>query len=72
MPNNYGRDISRGIISRRKSGRVKIEIGMAYPDLSQNWDRVEITVLKFPGLFPSFLGQKHREESGSISIFPDF
>ena len=34
---NYGRDISRGIISRQKSGRVEIEIGMAistYPDTS--------------------------------------
>ena len=28
---NYGRDISRGIISRQKSGRVEIEIGEASP-----------------------------------------
>ena len=26
---SYGRDISRGIISRQKSGRVEIEIGEA-------------------------------------------
>ena len=28
---NHGRDISRGIISRQKSGRVEIEIGEASP-----------------------------------------
>ena len=28
---NYKRDLSRGIISRQKLGRVEIEIGMAIP-----------------------------------------
>ena len=40
------------------SGRVEIEIRMAYPDFRTNLDRVEITVLKIPGT-----------KSGKIEIF---
>ena len=40
MGSNYGRDISRWIISRQKSGRVEIEIGMAIPTFLTNRDQV--------------------------------
>ena len=44
------------------SGRVEIEIGMAYPDFPTNRDRVEITVLEFPG--------QNRGKSRFSSTFP--
>ena len=102
------RDISRGIRSRQKSGRVgsrsrsgwpipifqQIGIGSGWPiptfqqigigsrSLSSNFRDKIGENRDFPRVFPSFLGQKHREKSGkigknrgksgNISTFPDF
>ena len=86
------RDISRGIRSRQKSGRVgsrsrsgwpipifqQIGIGSGWPiptfqqigigsrSLSSNFRDKIGENRDFPRVFPSFLGQKHREKSGKI------
>ena len=92
LTGNHVRDISRGIRSRQKSGRVgsrsrsgwpipifqQIGIGSGWPiptfqqigigsrSLSSNFRDKIGENRDFPRVFPSFLGQKHREKSGKI------
>ena len=62
LATNHGRGAPRGISSRPKSGRVGIGIEGGLLDFLKNWDRVEITVLEFPG--------QNREKSRFSSTFP--
>ena len=60
-------------------GSGRVEIGMAYPDFPTNRDRVEITVLEFPGQnrgklrFSSTLPAVFRSKTpGKVGVNLDF
>ena len=83
IDNSYGQDISRGVVSRPKSGRVGGRVGMVHPDLSKKSGRVGMA---YPDLhhFRGKLGKVEDNpdsaptfepkvgESWDIPIFPDF
>ena len=82
VPVNYGRDISRGIISRQKLGRDRDghpyfltnrnrdQVGQ--PDLSRSSDQVRIPYPEFSSIFPGLFRSKKLGKVRIYPIFPDF